>query len=36
VTSGQALVEFSAGVAPLTDADGLRSPEPPDDTWRVG
>jgi spermidine synthase len=36
VTAGQALAEFCAGVRPLTDADPLRSPQPPDEMWRVG
>jgi hypothetical protein len=35
VTAGDDLVAFSAGVAPLTDADGMRSPQPPEELWRV-
>jgi spermidine synthase len=27
---------FGAGARPLTDADPLRSPQPPDEMWRVG
>jgi SAM-dependent methyltransferase len=36
VVSGSALTAFVAGAAPLTDADPLRSPSPPDEMWRVG
>ena len=36
VISGRELVEFSAGAPPLTDAEPLRSPEPPEELWRVG
>ena len=34
--SGAALTDYISGAAPLTDADSMRSPIPPDDTWRVG
>lgn len=34
--SGPALLSFVGAVEPLTDASSLRSPIPPDDTWRVG
>jgi hypothetical protein len=27
---------FIGGAAPLTDAEALRSPAPPDELWRVG
>ncbi|HVU92184.1 MAG TPA: fused MFS/spermidine synthase [Jatrophihabitans sp.] len=27
---------FGSGARPLTDADALRSPQPPDEMWRVG
>jgi spermidine synthase len=36
VLAGAELERFVAGAAPLTDADGLRSPAPPDALWRVG
>jgi spermidine synthase len=36
VHAGAALVSFSGGAAPLTDAEPLRSPSPPDEMWRVG
>jgi hypothetical protein len=36
VLSGAELDRFVAGARPLTDADPLRSPEPPDELWRVG
>ncbi|MGN6605932.1 MAG: spermidine synthase [Jatrophihabitans sp.] len=36
VTAGAALDRFAAGAAPLTDADPMRSPTPPDEMWRVG
>jgi spermidine synthase len=36
VLTGAELVAFVAGAAPLTDADPLRSPAPPDAIWRVG
>jgi spermidine synthase len=35
VTAGPALTRFTAGAPPLTDADPLRSPQPPDEFWRV-
>jgi hypothetical protein len=28
--------EFTGGTPPLTDSDPMRSPEPPDELWRVG
>jgi spermidine synthase len=31
-----AVLDFGFGAQPLTDADGLRSPQPPDELWRVG
>jgi SAM-dependent methyltransferase len=36
VIAGQELAAFVGGAAPLTDADAMRSPAPPDETWRVG
>ncbi len=36
VLAGAALRDFVAGAAPLTDAEPLRSPEPPDAMWRLG
>ena len=36
VLSGPGLVAFSGGATPLSDADPLRSPQPPDEIWRVG
>jgi spermidine synthase len=36
VLAGAALTTLVGGVSPLTDADGLRSPQPPDEIWRVG
>jgi SAM-dependent methyltransferase len=36
VIAGRALIEFAGGAAPLTDADPMRSPQPPDEIWRVG
>jgi SAM-dependent methyltransferase len=35
VLSGRALAAFAADAAPLTDADPMRSPAPPDEIWRV-
>ena len=35
VITGRALAEFAGGAAPLTDADPMRSPQPPDEIWRV-
>jgi spermidine synthase len=35
VTAGPALANYAGGAAPLTDADPLRSPAPPDEVWRV-
>ena len=35
VLAGKGLRDFVAGAAPLTDADPLRSPAPPDELWRV-
>jgi hypothetical protein len=36
VLAGTALSDFVAGAAPLTDAEPVRSPEPPDTMWRLG
>jgi len=36
VHAGAKLTAFVAGAAPLTDAAPLRSPEPPDEMWRIG
>lgn len=36
VVTGPELTRFIAGAAPLTDADPMRSPSPPDELWRVG
>ena len=36
VLDGTRLRAFVRSAAPLTDADPLRSPEPPDEIWRVG
>jgi SAM-dependent methyltransferase len=36
VLAGTALHTFIGTVAPLTDADPMRSPAPPDEIWRVG
>jgi hypothetical protein len=36
VLTGSALRSFVADAAPLTDADPMRSPAPPDEFWRVG
>ena len=36
VVHGPELADFVGGAAPLTDADGVRSPQPPDELWRVG
>ncbi|MDT4972166.1 MAG: hypothetical protein QOG22_2309 [Pseudonocardiales bacterium] len=36
VVTGRGLTEFAGGAAPLTDADPMRSPQPPDEMWRVG
>ena len=36
VLAGTELDRFVAGAAPLTDADPMRSPQPPDALWRVG
>lgn len=36
VLAGAALVTYTGGAAPLTDADPLRSPKPPEEMWRVG
>jgi spermidine synthase len=33
--AGRALAAFTAGAAPMTDADPMRSPAPPDEIWRV-
>ncbi|HEU5006734.1 MAG TPA: fused MFS/spermidine synthase [Jatrophihabitantaceae bacterium] len=36
VVHGTELADMVGGAAVLTDADGLRSPQPPDELWRVG
>lgn len=36
VLAGRELVNFAGGAAELSDADPMRSPEPPDAMWRVG
>lgn len=36
VLTGAELVRFVGGAAPLSDADPMRSPQPPDAIWRVG
>lgn len=36
VLAGPQLQRFTAGASPLTDADPMRSPEPPEALWRVG
>jgi spermidine synthase len=36
VVSGAELTELVRGAAPLTAADPMRSPAPPDEIWRVG
>ncbi len=36
VVEGAALRAVVAGAAPLTEADPMRSPAPPDELWRVG
>ena len=36
VMSGRGLTVFANGAAPLTDADPMRSPHPPEEIWRVG
>lgn len=36
VVAGPELARFVGRAAPLTDADPMRSPEPPDELWRVG
>lgn len=36
VLAGRQLDTFVGGAAPLTDADPMRSPRPPDEGWRVG
>lgn len=36
VHTGTALRRYTGGAAPLTDADPMRSPQPPDALWRVG
>jgi spermidine synthase len=35
VLGGDELSQFVASARPFTDADPLRSPEPPDEIWRV-
>jgi spermidine synthase len=36
VVAGTGIDAFVAGAKPLTDAHPMRSPEPPDELWRVG
>jgi hypothetical protein len=36
VVHGTELADLVGGAAVLTDTDGLRSPQPPDELWRVG
>jgi spermidine synthase len=36
VLSGAQLADFAGGARPLSDADPMRSPQPPDEVWRVG
>lgn len=36
VHAGPDVASFARGAAPLTDADPMRSPQPPDALWRVG
>jgi SAM-dependent methyltransferase len=36
VLAGAELTRLVGGAAPLTDADPMRSPQPPDEIWRVG
>jgi hypothetical protein len=36
VLGGERLRAFLVGSLPLTDADPVRSPPPPEETWRVG
>ncbi len=36
VLGGPELAAFAGGAAPLTDADPMRSPPPPEEMWRVG
>jgi spermidine synthase len=36
VLRGPELIAFAGGAPPLTDADPLRSPQPPEQIWRVG
>ncbi|HZY75822.1 MAG TPA: fused MFS/spermidine synthase [Jatrophihabitantaceae bacterium] len=36
VVHGAELADLVGGAAVLTDADGVRSPQPPDELWRVG
>ena len=36
VHHGARLTELAGGAAPLTDDDPMRSPQPPDELWRVG
>jgi hypothetical protein len=36
VLGGERLQNFIGGALPLTDADPVRSPPPPDEIWRVG
>ncbi len=35
VLAGRSLGDFTAGSPPMTDADPMRSPAPPDEIWRV-
>lgn len=36
VVAGRDLATFVSGARPMTDADSMRSPAPPDEIWRVG
>ena len=36
VLGGERIQNFIGGALPLTDADPVRSPPPPDEIWRVG
>jgi hypothetical protein len=30
------VITFAGGAAPLSDANPMRSPQPPEEIWRVG
>jgi spermidine synthase len=36
VLSGAEVITFAGGAAPLSDANPMRSPQPPEEIWRVG